>query len=353
LSDAQVLGGHGSGLLVLNKAPAGVRMVAEGAVTGLKLERIVRRGASPTALGQLTAMLKLKSTGLSPRGLVAALTGGGEVRLSQARLTRWTPEAVSKATEAVIALKGEVPPGALKSQLELALQSEGVPIGTQRLTATVADGAMRLEPMVATVSHGQLTGRLAVDLDHLQINGEWRMEPRNSPRPAGLPARAELPAVSIKYAGALANLATLEPRLDMAALEREVVVRKVEREVAELERLRKLDEQRINDETVRRNVERLQAEQRRLDALKRRQAEEAARIPPGVDTTVPFDPSGGQSPGYGQAAQTLGSTAVEQGQSVPPETVQRAPLPIPASPPVAPTKAPRRDLFRPLRESSP
>jgi len=354
LSDAQVLGGHGSGLLVLNKAPAGVRMVAEGAVTGLKLERIVKRGSSPTAIGQLTAMLKLQSTGLSPRGLVAALTGGGEVRLSQARLTRWTPAAVAQATEAVIALKGEVPPGALKSQLELALQSEGVPVGTQRLTATVADGAMRLEPMVATVSHGQLTGRLAVDLDHLQISGEWRMEPRNSPQPAGLPAKAELPAVSIKYAGALESLPALEPRLDMAALEREVVVRKVEREVAELERLRKLDEQRINDEAARRNVERLQAEQRRLDALKRRQAEEAARVPPGTDTTVPFDPSGGRETGFGQAAQNLGAAPIPQGQAaVPPETVERAPLPGPASPPVAPTKAPHRDPFRPLRESSP
>jgi hypothetical protein len=152
----------------------------------------------------------------------------------------------------------------------------------------------------------------------------------------------------------LASLPTLEPRLDMAALEREVVVRKVERDVAELERLRKLDEQRINDAVVRRNVERLQAEQRRLDALKRRQAEEAARIPPGADTTVPFDPSGGQNPGFGQAAQNLGATPLQQGQvAVPPETVQRVPLPIPASPPVAPTKAPRRDLFRPLRESSP
>jgi uncharacterized protein involved in outer membrane biogenesis len=356
LSDATVLGGHGSGLLVLNKAPAGVRMLAEGAVTGLKLERIAKHGSNaPTAIGALTAMLKLQSTGLSPRGLVAALTGGGEVRLSQARLTRWTPAAVSKATEAVISLKGEIPPGALKSQLELALQAEGVPVGSQRLTATVADGAMRIEPMVITVSQGQLKGRLAVDLDHLQIDGEWRMEPRNSPQPVGLPPRPELPAVSIKYSGALANLPALVPRLDMAALEREVVVRKVEREVAELERLRKLDAQRASDEAARWNVERLKAEQRRLDALKRQQAEDAARVPPGVDTTVPFDPSGGRrEPAIEQGAQNLGAAPIQQGRAdLPDGSVERGPLPAPTVPPVAPTKAPRGDIFRPLRESSP
>jgi hypothetical protein len=343
LSEAGVLGGHGSGLLVLEKAPAGVRMSVEGGVTGAKLERISPPApASPTALGGLTVMLKLQSTALSPRGLVAALTGGGDVRLAHAKLTRWTPTAIATASEAVLALKGELPPGALRAQLELALQSQGVSIGTQRLTAMVADGAMRIQPMVVNVPQGRLTGRIAVDLDHLQVDGEWRMEPRDSPQPAGLPAKPELPAVVVRYSGALESLASLQPKLDMDTLEREVVVRKVEREVAELERLRKLDEQRVNAEAARQIAERLAAEQRRLDELRKQQAEDSA-------APLATEPSAVQN---SSAGRQQGVEPARDGAS-PPATVERAPLPRPASPPAARTKAPRRDPFAPFRESSP
>ncbi|MGE0765647.1 MAG: AsmA family protein [Hyphomicrobiaceae bacterium] len=343
LTDAEVLGGHGSGLLVLEKAPAGVRMTVEGGVTGVKLERIVGPAStSPTAVGGLTAVLKLQSTALSPRGLIVALTGGGEVRLSQARLTRWTPTAIATAAESVIALKGEVPPGALRSQLELALASEGVPVGSQRLSITVADGALRIQPMVATLAQGRLTGQAAIDLDHLQINGEWRMEPRNSPQPQGLPARPEFPAVSVRYAGRLADLPNLEPRLAMEALEREVIVRKVVREVAELERLRKLDEQRANEEVSRQLAERLAAEQRRLEELKKQQAE-------GTTST-----SGAGSWTAADPPVTNATPSLQEGPGpASPSTVERAPLARPASPPAARTKAPRRDPFSPLRDGSP
>lgn len=353
LSDASVLGGHGSGLLVLDKAPGGVRMSAEGGVTGVKLERIAMPApATPTALGGLTAMLKLQSTALSPRGLVVALTGGGEVRLSQARLTRWTPAAIAKSAEAVMALKGEIPPGALREQLALALQAEGVPLGTQRLSVTVADGAMRLQPMVIGVPLGQLTGRMAVDLDHLMIDGEWRLEPRNSPQPAGLEARTELPPVVVRYSGAFANLPALAPRIDSEALEREVVVRKVEREVAELERLRKLDEQRANQEAARQLAERLEAEQRRLELLKRQQSEGAGQ--PGTDPSwTPADQVGGTQPAGDQGAEAGAATALPDGQAISPDAVERAPLPRPASSPAPRTKSPRRDPFRPLWENSP
>ncbi|MGD9805390.1 MAG: AsmA family protein [Hyphomicrobiaceae bacterium] len=343
LNEASVLGGHGSGLLVLDKAPAGVRMSAEGGVTGAKLERIAPPApASPTALGGLTVMLKLQSTALSPRGLVAALTGGGDVRLTHARLARWTPTAIATASEAMLALKGEMPPGAFRAQLSLALQSQGVPVGTQRLTATVADGAMRIQPMVVNVPQGRLTGRMAVDLDHLQVDGEWRVEPRDSPQTAGAPPKPELPAVVVRYAGALENLASLQPKLDMDTLEREVVVRKVEREVAELERLRKLDEQRVNAEAARQIAERLAAEQRRLDELRKQQAEDAR-------STVGMEPAAAQS---SSAGRQQGVDATHDSAS-PPATIERAPLPRPASPPTSRTKAPRRDPFAPFRESSP
>ncbi|MEZ5816469.1 MAG: AsmA family protein [Hyphomicrobiaceae bacterium] len=350
LGDAKALGGQASGVMVLEKAPAGVSMTAEGGITGVKLERLSQHpNGTPTALGGLTATLKVKSAALSSRGLVVAMTGGGELRLSQARLNRLTPTAVATAADAVLALKGEIPAGALRAQLELALQSQGVAIGSPRLSMTVADGALRTQPLVVNAPQGRLTGRLAVDLDHLLVDGEWRMEPRNSPQPQGLPPKPELPAVTLNYAGHLSALGTIEPKLDLEALEREVVVRKVEREVAELERLRKLDEKRVQDEAARQANERLEAEKRRLEELKKAQQKldqsQTEPAPSGAPTAAP------QAQGTASPQAPLGQ-ADAGAAPVAPAAVERAPLPRP-SPPPSRTKAPRRDPFNPLRENSP
>ena len=53
------------------------------------------------------------------------------------------------------------------------------------------------------------------------------------------------------YRGPVAALAALEPRIDSDALERELAVRKMERDVEELERLRRLDEPRRRSEAER------------------------------------------------------------------------------------------------------
>jgi len=179
------------------------------------------------------------------------------------------------------------------------------------------------------------------------------MEPRNSPQTADQPQTSELPAVLVRYGGPLASLPSLARRLEMDALEREVVVRKVEREVAELERLRKVDEQRVNDETARQLAERLAAEQRRLDELRRRQAEEA-KSQPYVDPAAPLDPT---APAPVPDDQNAQDADADSGQSTAPAPavgrVERAPLPSPASQPASSAKAPRRDPFKPLRENSP
>ena len=65
----------------------------------------------------------------------------------------------------------------------------------------------------------------------------WAARPRSG-------GKAALPPVSVVYVGALKTLAALEPRISAGALERELAVRKMENEVEQLERLRKLDEER-------------------------------------------------------------------------------------------------------------
>ena len=355
VTEGTVHGGQATGSLAMSKAPAGVRLVAEAAISGMRLEKVAPNpGGTPKATGGLSLDLKLESTALSPRGLVVALAGGGELRLSQAKLNRWAPAAIAGAVEAVLAVKGEIPPGALRAQLELALNSQGVSVGSSRLPVSVADGALRAQPLVVTVQQGRLTGRGAIDLDHLLVDGEWRIEPRNSPRQAGTVAKPELPAVTVSYTGPLAELPALEPKLDTEALEREVAVRKVEREVLELERLRKLDEDRAKDEARRQQTERTEAERLRTESLQHQPGGPLVATPsqPGG---MPASPGSTTEPDASSAAASAPAADVtplteEQKAATPPVTVERAPLPRPAS---TTPKSKGRSPFNPLQESSP
>jgi hypothetical protein len=63
--------------------------------------------------------------------------------------------------------------------------------------------------------------------------------------------KAPLPGVAVGYRGSIAGLGSLEPRIDAEALQRELAVRRMERDVEELERLRRLDEARRREELER------------------------------------------------------------------------------------------------------
>jgi hypothetical protein len=79
-----------------------------------------------------------------------------------------------------------------------------------------------------------------------------------------------LPGVTVSYRGPFAALGAIEPRVNSEALERELAVRRMERDVEELERLRKLDEAR-----------------RREEAERQRRQLEQAPLPPGPVPVAP------------------------------------------------------------------
>jgi hypothetical protein len=319
LAEAKALGGQASGLLALERAPAGVKLAIEARLAGARLEALSSvPAAEAPAAGGLAFSVKGTSAALTPRGLVVALAGQGEIAIDRAASRRWSPAAVSAAADAIIALKGEAPPGALRQMLELALAKEGIALGSPRLGLTLADGAVRAQPLTLATPKGRLTGNLAIDLDTQRFDGEWRIEPRGPAQPADAPPKPDLPAITIVYAGPFARLGAIEPRLDIEALEREVIVRKVEREVAELERLRRLDEERARQEAERIARERQLEEQRRLEAQQR-----AAAAAPGA----------GATPG------DTGAPAAAP-QSAAPATAGDPQPPVPIAPPVAPAGAP-------------
>jgi hypothetical protein len=107
-----------------------------------------------------------------------------------------------------------------------------------------------------------------------------------------------LPGVSVVYAGPLASLGSVEPKLQTEALERELSVRKMERYVDELERLRHSDEERARLETDRAralDAERQRIEEDRQRAL-RRTEEEVKQRATGWEASTTFGETRSNTP---------------------------------------------------------
>ncbi|MCU0953576.1 MAG: hypothetical protein MUC37_02945 [Hyphomicrobium sp.] len=177
-------------------------------------------------------------------------------------------------------------------------------------------------------------------LQTLVIDSEWKIEAkaltRAQPTVAGAAAvgaaaagvpqpvqvgRSPLPAVSVVYSGRLADLATLAPSVETGALERELTVRRMERDVDELERLRKLDEERARKERERQQAAEAER-QRRLRELEQQTAPQQAPSPPSAEPSpVPVDGAATIDP---EAAAAAAAEAEAEAAEPVPGSVPRA-----------------------------
>lgn len=281
-------------------------------MSGVKLDALNSVEEVRRARGEAALVADVTSTGLTPASLVAAMKGKGELRLADAEIAGFAPAPLAAVSEAVLAGKVEREGEGLTRALRDALAQGALKIGSQKLSLEIADGAVQLAPLTVPSDGGRTTMRATVDLSQMKVDGEWRIEPRAGPADGAAAASAAgtqkpLPAASMIYVGALGNLAAIEPKLSSGELERELIVRRMEREVEELERLRKADEERARAE---------QERQRQLEAEKQKalQDQQAAQQgqggpPPAGAATSPPAPAPAWS----------GSTSVAPGDAVRPQ----------------------------------
>jgi hypothetical protein len=172
--------------------------------------------------------------------------------------------------------KGELPKGEARRQLEDVVLSPHAPLnaGTRTLGVTIGEGTFRVARLLLDFPDGRITGDTAIDIDTMRLDSEWRIDAKapgssaSGPPSSGTAARGasrirgDLAPVTVVVAGPLDGLARIVPRVDTEALEQDILVRKVERDVEELERLRREDEERVQREAAR--LRALEAERERL-----------------------------------------------------------------------------------------
>ena len=143
--------------------------------------------------------------------------------------------------------------------------------------------------------------------------------------------------MTVVLTGPVADLSKVVARIDTEALEQDIMVRKVERDVEELERLRREDEERAQREAAR--LRALEAERERLE--RERQSIAAPPVPgsqPSRPGSILFPTPQQQTPGTGGV-----SPGSVQRETLPPP-VER---PAPASSQRSPARVTPDDPSRP------
>ncbi len=240
IDKAKALGGDFTAELALQKKPAGASVEGNVALSGIELGRFpLDRSipAPPLGSGQADLKLGFKGSGLTPRGLIPVTSGSGTLTLRNAQIAALTPLEVRRAAEE--ALTGdEIDGSALRATLAATAGNERLPLGKETAELSIVDGGIRLTPIdvkLGELDKARMTATL--DLGSLVLDSDWQVVATD---PKG--GRA-WPPVSVVRVGPLAKLGAMESQFTTDALERELAVRKMERNVKELERLRKLDEE--------------------------------------------------------------------------------------------------------------
>ncbi len=307
--EGAVLGGKAVSAFVLEKQPAGASLAGDLKIS-ISSTGSAESGADDAIDGDVAALdVGFAGRALSPSALIGAMTGKGQLTLGDVTLAGVAPKAIADIGDQALQAKGPTSGEALQTALKTALKATQLKLGNVEIPVTVADGALRLDRVQVDTAEGRATFDTMLDLKTLRVDSAWKIEgkalTRAAPSVAGATAavpgdpaapvpvevkRALLPPVSVVYAGRLADLAALEPLIDTDALERELTVRRMERDVDELERLRKLDQLRAKQERERQEA--LEAErQRRQRELEQKLAPPGADIPAPEPDPVPVEGS--------------------------------------------------------------
>jgi uncharacterized protein involved in outer membrane biogenesis len=372
----EALGGRLSANARMEKSQTGIALKGTAKFDGGVLEKIIAaEGAAPVASGAASGVLAFTGRGLTPRGIIGSLTGTGSLQLKDARLARYGAEALEAAVALVLspakadagktdsaketAAKdgtdvGEfkVDPATFKAAIAAQLAKTPLVIGSRSIPLEIADGVVKSKLLAFDVPRGRIKGTNVLDLPAMQIDSDWTIETlarfdarSQSAESAGsgksnlgsAAAALQIPSINLAVAGSIADLPRLTPQVNSDALARELLVRRMERDVEQLEQSRK---KRDEDEALRlKQKEQEKVDVERQSSLQRKKEElEAAKA-----QTVPTDRDPGKAgtPALPGSTGSLGSGAAGIPVPIPtPVPLQSdAGQPMPSSPATLPTPA--------------
>lgn len=294
---AAAAGGQFTGHASLEKVSNGVAFVSD-----LKLDQARFAVLSRNGKGAGTFTLHTEGRAQSPAGLVAVMTGSGSARLTDAAMSGPAPSTASALVNDVLAGRLQNDARAIADALVAAAGASTMPLGTRDFSISVADGALKLGGINIKAADGTVEGNATADLTTLAMNAAFQLTDNIQPpssQGTGANSRSStskgpLPAALVLYQGQLDRLAAVEVTADAGDLQRELVVRQMERNVEELEQARHADEERARLERERRKKE--AAARAAAQAQQKAQEQLPPVIPESAGTANPAPAPRGSNP---------------------------------------------------------
>lgn len=323
-------GGEAQGDVTLRSTASGVAADAKISLAKADLSKL---GASASGAAGLD--LKLAGQAQSPAALIASLVGDGKLTLEAARLAGANQKSVRTVADAVLAGKIEKEPEPISAALKDAVGAAIADLGSRTVDLKVVNGVASIKPILLDDDAGETMVTASFDLASFDVVSLFKVVAipspvQSAPFAAGASVQTQtsrgppLPAASVTLSGRLAELASAQPVIEAASLQRELAVRQLERSLEDLERLRRGDEDRVRLERERR---RLIEEQKARDAAEARAKRDAERAPPaGPESANPPAAQPPADPPQSQNAPVGGDEKiVEIGQPTPQPPADAAP----------------------------
>ncbi len=223
LDAGRALQGDWSGRLQLERAAAGAELHLDSALTKARLDQLSGpKGGLPRPEGELALKLSLDSKGLTPHDLASAASGKGSFELSEGALAGFSSNSIDAVARSAL-VEPTAPPNDILSQRLADISRTGAfAFRGANGALSIADGAIRFDKMRVDSAQSQLEIANRIDLAKLRLTSTWRLQPK--------PAQSDktaLPAVPFNFTGALADLTTVQPAIEIADLQRDLEARRL------------------------------------------------------------------------------------------------------------------------------
>lgn len=352
-------GGALSGQLEFSKALGGIKFDGALKIADAELALLSAKGS-----GTATIESKASAQAQSMAGLVSVLGGSGSITLEDSAVPAPGPSTAAAVITPMLSHKIRNQGDEVTVALQAAVADARADLGTRTIPFVISDGVAKLDKQTLQSAEGIVTSATVVELTTFAIDSAWKLAAVVPPLPAppepvpgwAPPApKPPLPAASVVYTGNLGALTEIVVNVDAADMQRELAVRQLERNVEDLERLRKIDEYSAKVERERRQA--IEAERAAAAAA----ARAAVQKPPAAPQVLPpVLPESAGSTGDGQSAappppetaQPPNAAAPEasDGATVAPNAVQEgadAAPPVPAPQPAVRPQPARNPAPRP------
>ncbi|HUS97795.1 MAG TPA: AsmA-like C-terminal region-containing protein, partial [Hyphomicrobiaceae bacterium] len=250
----------------VSQAAAGVKFSGKGLVTGVDLGTFGDAVLRGRLAGLAKLSLEASGQGINPRSLVSQVKGKGRITVGGGVVPGIAADILAGMSRRVVG--GEIEPSKLADELQRAAMASSIRLPASELEFVIRDGALHVQAFDAGRGGGRARNTTTVDLMRLRVDSVWSIQPKVLAL-LDVAEEKQLPPVQVIYVGPLGQLSSVMPQIGFGDLERELTVRRMEADVARLERLRREDEARAKAEELR--LQQLEIErQKALEAERER-----------------------------------------------------------------------------------